>query len=54
MEVVNFFGEKLANIINKNAVAASGIIRFVIKDSQYDPDLITVDELRVFSNSLKK
>ena len=54
MEVVNFFGEKLARKINKSVLASSGIIRLAIKDSQKEPSLITVDELReVFTGSMK-
>lgn len=54
MDIVNFFGEKLAKKINKNALALSGLIRMSIRDSEKTPTLITVDELReVFAGPLK-
>lgn len=54
MEIISFFGEKLAKKINKAVLPSSGIIRMAIKDSQKEPSLITVEELRaVFSSSLK-
>ncbi|MHA2295945.1 MAG: hypothetical protein ACXAEU_03590 [Candidatus Hodarchaeales archaeon] len=53
MDVVHFFGEKLAIKINKAVLPASGLIRMSIRDMQKHPETITFEELKnVFQDTL--
>lgn len=54
MDVVNFLGPKLSEIINKDVLPCKGLIRFAIKDAGKNPNSLTYKEINeIVNNELK-
>ncbi|MHA1720831.1 MAG: hypothetical protein ACTSWX_02385 [Promethearchaeota archaeon] len=54
MDVVNFLGPKLSELICKEVLPCKGLIRFAIKDAGKKPNLLTYNDINeIINNELK-
>jgi len=53
--IIHFFGEKLADKIERAALPCQGLLRLAIQDKQFDPNKLTFENMQhVFNTSLKE